>query len=281
MRLPARWPTVQPRVLRARRVLLCCDFDGTLAPIADSPSRARLPAGTKRLLKRLAGLPGLRIALVSGRALADLKRLVGLPHVIYIGNHGLEVNGAGLSFLHPKARRSRHLLHRLSRTLAQTLRTVPGALVEWKGLAVGLHWRNVPRSSQRRFHRLVKEVTAPYTTCGTIRLTRGKRVVEICPQVDWDKGRVLEWLLKHLAGPGHSSTAAILYVGDDQTDEDAFSAANRAGGLSVFVGRRGKQTAAQYWLKDPREVQRWLADFCRARQRLNATEGGSSWTGRM
>ena len=273
--LPAQWSAIRQRVLSAQHVLLCCDFDGTLAPIADHPSRARLPTDTKRLLKQLASLPGLRVALVSSRALADLKRLVGLSRVTYVGNHGLEAKGPGLSFLHPEARRLRHTLHRLSRKLAQALRKIPGASVEWKGLTASLHWRNVPRPAQRRFHRLVKELTAPYTERGTIRLTHGKRVVEIRPQVDWDKGRVLEWLLDHLSEPYRSSAAVVFYVGDDRTDEDAFNAVNRLGGLSIFVGRPSTRTAARYWLKDPHEVQRWLVDLYHARMLLNATEGGS------
>lgn len=273
--LQAWWPTIRQQVLRARLVLLCCDFDGTLAPIADHPSQARLPTDTKRLLEQLASLRGLRVALVSGRALADLKRLVGLSRVTYVGNHGLEAKGPGLSFLHPQARRLRHTLHRLSRKLAQALRKIPGASVEWKGLTASLHWRNVPRPAQRRFHRLVKELTVPYTERGTIRVTRGKRVVEIRPRVDWDKGRVLEWLLNRLSGRHRSWKACVLYVGDDRTDEDAFKIVNHLGGLSVLVGRQSTRTAARYWLKDPHEVQRWLADLCHARTLLNATEGGA------
>jgi len=212
---------------------------------------------------------------ISGRSLADVKRRVGLSRMIYVGNHGLEVEGPGLSFLHPQARRRRHTLHRLSRKLAQALRQIPGALVEWKGLTVGLHWRNIPRSAQRRFHHLVKELIASDAERGTIRLTRGKRVVEIRPQVDWDKGRALAWLLHRLSKRHRLSSAGVCYVGDDRTDEDAFGVVNRLGGLSVFVGRQSTRTAARYWLKDSHEVQRWIEKLCRIRRLLNATEGGS------
>jgi len=257
--LQAWWPTIQQRVVSARHVMLCCDFDGTLAPIVDHPSRARLPIDTKRLLKRLVDLPRVRVVLVSGRALRDLKRMVGLRGLYYIGNHGLELQGPTLRYVNPIAQARRPLLKRIARRLKAALRPIPGAWVEEKGLTLSVHWRAVPRSAQRTFHQLLKTVTAPYLKRGVMRLTRGKRVVEIRPAVDWNKGMVVDWLLTRIAGRHASTRHWIMYLGDDQTDEDAFRMVNRLGGTSVFVGDPRRRTAARFWLKDPQAVHSWLA----------------------
>ena len=91
------------RLARAESVLLCLDFDGTLAPIVDEPMLAMLPAAMRQTLNELAALENVTIAIVSGRALGDVKGRVGMPGLIYAGNHGLEIEGPGLSFEHPVA----------------------------------------------------------------------------------------------------------------------------------------------------------------------------------
>lgn len=263
--LRIRWPVIRRRVLNARHVMLCCDFDGTLAPIVEHPSRARLPAGTKRLLRRLVGLPGLWVALVSGRALHDLKRMVGIRGLYYIGNHGLELEGPDFCYVNPVARASRLLLKNISGELKVALRSIPGAWVERKDLSFSIHWRNVPKTAHRTFHRVVAQCTDPYLGQRAIQRTTGKRVIEIRPSVKWDKGTIITWLLSRLREHHEHSKPLVLYFGDDQTDEAAFRATNRLWGLSVFVGPRRHPTAARYRLNNPREVHRWLAELLRLR----------------
>lgn len=260
------------RIASVKLLLLFLDYDGTLTPITHHPSRAHLPADTKRLLQRLVSLPGLWIALVSGRALRDLKRMVGVRGLYYIGNHGLELQGPHLRYVNPVAQARRPLLKRIAGKLRAALQPIPGAWVEEKGFTFSVHWRAVPRSAQRTFHQLLKALTAPYLKPGGIRLTRGKRVVEIRPAVDWDKGIVVDWLLKRLAGRDASTRHWITYLGDDQTDEDAFRVVNRLGGTSVFVGDPRRRTGARYWLKDPQAVHSWLAELERWK-RWNSSKG--------
>lgn len=252
--------------------LLFLDYDGTLTPITDHPLRAHLQADTRRLLQRLVDLSGLWIVLVSGRALPDLKRMVGVQGLYYIGNHGLKLQGPHLRYVNPVAQARRPLLKRIAGKLRVALQPIPGAWVEEKGLTFSVHWRTVPRSAQRTFHQLLKTLTAPYLKRGVIRLTRGKRVVEIRPAVDWDKGVAVDWLLKRIAGRDASTRHWITYLGDDQTDEDAFRIVNRLGGASVFVGDPRRRTAARYWLKDPQAVHSWLAELERWK-RWNSSKG--------
>jgi trehalose-phosphatase len=112
----------------------------------------------------------------------------------------------------------------------------------------------------------------PYEDKRQVRVYRGKAVWEIRPDVRWHKGTAIRWVLRRMNAKHRT---LVICLGDDRTDEDAFSVVNQLGGLSVFVGRQRTRTVARYWLKDPHEVQRWLADLYDARTPLNTTEGGS------
>lgn len=252
------WPLLERQVASAGRVLVVLDYDGTLAPIVDHPSKARLPIATKGLLGRLARQPGVRVALLSGRCLSDLKRLVGVRGLYYGGNHGLELQGPSLRYVNPVARANRPFVKRIADELKIILRSVPGAWVEEKGLTLSVHRRNVPQGASRRFRRLVAQLTAPYVKQGAIRVTRGKRVIEVRPPVDWDKGETVKWLLRRLAARGGVRRTAVICLGDDETDEDAFALVNHAGGISVRVGGPARRTVAEYRLKDAGEVSTWL-----------------------
>lgn len=256
--LGAQWPRLQRKAVSAQRAWLLLDVDGTLVPIADHPSHARLSARTKQLLTKLASRPNISVALISGRALRDLKALVGVAGLYYAGNHGLELQGPKLRYVHPIARKSRPLLRQIARSLKTALRPIPGAWVEEKGLTLSLHWRQIPRSAQDRFKRLVAERLVTYTTHGAIRVTRGKRVIEVRPPVAWNKGDALVWLLRRTSRSPAPTRHFMIYFGDDQTDEDAFRVVNRLGGVTVVVGSPTHRTTAQYRIKDCREVEVWL-----------------------
>lgn len=197
------------------------------------------------------------MALVSGRSLSDLKRIVGIRGLYYVGNHGLELEGPGLRYVNPLAQATRLLLKQIAGELKAALRPIPGAWVEEKGLTFSIHWRNVPRKASRAFHRRVVQCTAPFLARNAIKMTQGKHVIEVRPPVRWHKGKSIAWLLSRLPHDG-GTKPLVVFLGDDRTDEDAFRAANRLRGLSVFVGRPARQSAARYWLKDVREAHAWL-----------------------
>lgn len=263
------WATgasLQRHVTSTKSLFLFLDYDGTLTPIADHPSHARLQAGTKRLLKQSADLPGVWVALVSGRSLSDLKRIVGIRGLYYVGNHGLELEGPSLRYVNPVAQATQPLLTQIAGELKAALRPIPGAWVEEKGLTFSVHWRNVPRTLRRTFHQRLRRYTVPLEAEGLIRLTRGKRVVEARPPVQWGKGEMVTWILRHLIPRRSSAKPLVMYLGDDETDEDAFRVANRCRGLSVFVGRRRSATRARWWVRSSREVREVLARIVEARQ---------------
>jgi len=255
------WPQVAAQRIKDQPLVVLTDYDGTLTPIARTPEQAVLSSGTRSIVQRLSRLPGVWLGVVSGRSLQEIRRLVRVTRMVYVGNHGLELAGHGVSFVHPQAQASRAMLRRLAVRLKRALRGIPGARMEWKGLTISAHWRNVPRSAQGAFHRQMRRLTAADAQEAAIRLTYGKRVVEIRPPVDWDKGKAVEWVLSRLCGSDDARRGVPIYLGDDQTDEEAFQAVNRLGGVSVRVGRPSRRTAATYRLSHPREVYGWLVEL--------------------
>jgi len=250
------WALIERRVARHPRasLLVLADYDGTLTRIRRRPELARLDARTRAALRRLASRPGVRVGVVSGRALATVRRLARVPELIYVGNHGLEAAGLGVAFVHPAAVRARPHLARLARQLERRLRDVPGAWVENKRLSLSLHWRQVPARSTERFRRLAHDTLRPWVRQGVVRVSEGKRVIEARPPVAWNKGHAVAWLARRLRVAG----ARVIYVGDDRTDEDAFRAVNRLQGVSIHVGAASASSAARWRLDRPAQTRALL-----------------------
>lgn len=230
------------------RLLVALDFDGTLAPIARRPEAARLSAATRAALRALAARADVRVAVVSGRALSDLRGKVALERLSYAGNHGLEVWAGGWAWTHPGVRARRGSLRRAARAAGALCRLAPGAWVEAKGATFSVHVRAV--KDPRAENRLRSGLAGAVRRAGGLALRPGKRVYEVRPRLAWDKGRAVELLRRRLA-PG----AACVYVGDDATDEDVFR--RLAGkGLTVKVGPG--RTAAACRVAGPAGVRRLL-----------------------
>jgi len=237
--------------MKAGPVFLFLDFDGTLAPLARTPREAVLPAGLADLLHRLSTLAAVKLAVVSGRRLDDLRQKVGIDGIIYSGNHGLECKGPGIAF-DPGIDES--LLNQLSE-MAQGLRkemaVFKGAEVEDKKYSVSVHYRNVSAADHDALLRAVKAVLMPYQQADGFVLTYGKMVAEIRLNTNWNKGKIVRWLLDRFPG------TAPIYLGDDRTDEDAFAVV-RPLGLAVLVGEGQGDSQADFFLRDPAEVQKFL-----------------------
>jgi len=252
------WDKVAHRLKSANHILLLSDYDGTLTPIVDKPELAVLSQEIKKLLRKLAKNRRYTVGIISGRALADLKSKVDLEDIIYAGNHGLEIEGFGSSFLEPIAEEMRPFLKMLNQALSATLRGIKGAFVEDKGLTVSVHYRLVDDTEEGRVKDTFRKVTDSLHVMGKIKITQGKKVYEIRPPVDWDKGKSIAWLMakcKEFKGRGK---ALPIYLGDDLTDEDGFKVIERNDGISIFVGEESLQSAARYFLKSPEEVTQFL-----------------------
>jgi trehalose 6-phosphate phosphatase len=247
---------VAERIHQAPRCLLCLDFDGTLAPFVPDPGDAFLSPAMDRLLRDLAGHDTLALAIVSGRDRADLQGRVKIPGVIYAGNHGLDISGPGFVYVEPTAASHSEELRGLSQALTSRLQSFGGVLVEYKGLTISVHYRQARESEGEEIRRVVHETLAgashPFV------LGAGDKVHEIRPRVYWNKGTAVSWIRTQLGAPD----TLPIYVGDDTTDEDAFTAI-RDDGIGIKVGA-GAETAARYTVKDATEVLtflQWLAEL--------------------
>lgn len=253
----ASWSSLKRQIASAERLFLFLDYDGTLAPIAEHPSKARLSARTRRLLKEFTHHPGICVALVSGRSLRDLKQMVRLPGLLYIGNHGLELQGPKLRYVHPVARESRPLLQRLARLLKRTLSSIPGAWVEDKGFTLSVHYRSVAPDRLLLVENKFFEVVGPYLEKQQVRVTEGKRVLEVHPAPRWTKGTAIRWFLTRRMASADNKRILPIYIGDDQTDEDAFEVL-KPQGITVRVGSSSRVSQAGYTVKSSQEVQEFL-----------------------
>ena len=227
------------------------DYDGTLTPIVDRPDLAVLSDPMRASVRRLAGL--CTVAIVSGRDREDVAGLVGLDDLAYAGSHGFDISGpGGLRIEHQEGAAFSEAVDRAARRLENALRDIEGALVEPKRFAVAVHYRQVAADDVPAVERAVADVLEAVPE---LRRTEGKKVFELRPRFDWDKGRAVLWLIEAL-GLGRPEVLPI-YLGDDTTDEDAFRAlAGR--GLGILVGPPEGETAADWTLKDPAAVGRFL-----------------------
>lgn len=238
------WLEVEGALRASPGVFLMLDYDGTLTPIASRPEEAVLSGDVRALLRALASSQWVKLAIVSGRPIGQLKELVGVDGVYYAGLHGLEVEGPGLRFKAKGVEEARRVVEDAVRRLSSTLSSVPGAIVEDKGLTVAVHYRLVSRGRVRRVLRAVREVLS---STPQLRPLKGKKVVELLPDVDWDKGRAAQLLLARAGGPNYTP----VYVGDDETDEPAFKALSS--GITVVVGAK-RRTSARFYVKGVDEV---------------------------
>jgi trehalose 6-phosphate phosphatase len=236
---------------RTGRLVLLLDFDGTLAPIVDRPELAAMPDDTRRALERLMAMPRVEVAVVSGRGLADVRERAAIPGIAYAGNHGMEIHGPGVDRIHPEAAAARPVLERAAAGLETAIAAIPGAFVEDKELTLSVHFRLAPRERLGELHEIIHRVVDPLPG---VHVTEGKQVIEVRPNVDWNKGKAVLFLLDQMRPP---SGAPVLYLGDDRTDEDAFRALHEwsGSGEGVLVAEHlPDETAATCWVHDPSEV---------------------------
>ncbi|HLI84390.1 MAG TPA: trehalose-phosphatase [Bryobacteraceae bacterium] len=237
------WPalaSLRRRIAAAERFFLFLDFDGTLAPIVPTPSKAQMPRGLASILGTLcARRDVVAAAVISGRALGDVAARVGLP-VIYAGNHGLEIRGLGLEYAAQVPPQALLQLFDCCELLRARLDRFPGAWIEHKQRTATLHVRHVARFRLPELEDLLGTAMANYPE---LHLRGGKEIFEICPDIPWNKGHAVRWILRQMRGREEDA----ICLGDDISDEDMFRELSR--GITIRVGATA-DSAARYWMAE-------------------------------
>ncbi|MCD6230645.1 MAG: trehalose-phosphatase [Dehalococcoidia bacterium] len=244
------------KITGAGHILLLSDYDGTLTPIVEKPELASLSHKMISCLYSLSNNPNITLGIISGRKLTDIRKKVNLSNIIYSGNHGLEIQGAGIQFVCPTANHSKQLLHSLYQQLDKRLTTINGARTEDKELSLTLHYRLVPKEELPTLEQTFRQITEPYLTSGKVIVTSSKKAYEIRPVVDWNKGKAITFIAQNL---WPEKKPLIIFLGDDVTDNDGFNTTNDNKGISIYVGKNPSDTIAQYFLRSTDEVYRFLS----------------------
>ncbi|WOK92160.1 putative trehalose-phosphate phosphatase 6 [Canna indica] len=264
MRYPSALSMIEQIVSasKGKRIVMFLDYDGTLSPIVDDPDSAFMSNAMRAAVKNVARY--FPTAIISGRCLEKVINFVRLTDLYYAGSHGLDIKGPEKP-RHVKAKAQPVLfqpaceflptMDAVYRALFERTKSTPGARVENNKFCVSVHFRCVDEKSWSALFEQVRSVLKEYPK---LRLTQGRKVLEIRPTLRWDKGKALEFLLESLGFANHKDVMPV-YIGDDRTDEDAFKVLRERGqGFGILVSKFPKETNATYSLKEPSEVKDFL-----------------------
>ncbi len=222
------------------------DFDGTLVELASTPDKVKFKPITKYILENLANI--FPVGIISGRCLSDLQKMIAIDGIFYAGNHGVEVEGPGLSFIEPNTSKFRYLILNLLDELKAKLRSY-NPLIEDKIYAIGIHYRTIDPLRVNDFLSEVTKILEIPLNKNEIKILNGKKVIEVKPPVEWNKGNSVKIILKHLR-----NDYIPFYFGDDLTDEFAFETVNELNGTSVLISNGNSPTIAKFILNSSHEL---------------------------
>ena len=234
-----------------RHLLVLCDFDGTLVEFQPDPAAVWLPVHRRLLLRELMARPATTLGLVSGRRLDDVRARAGLGSDVYAaGLHGLEIEGGGAVFVHPQLTGTRALVRGMTVSLAAAIDGHPGAFIEDKELSLAVHYRDVPESQHEDVISAFDLITRSVIETGRLRVMHGACVLELLPDIPWNKGDAVRWIAEHAAG--RLGRVFPVYFGDDVTDEDALRAVAKQG---LGIASSARVTSGEYLVDGPAGVE--------------------------
>ncbi|XP_031130441.1 probable trehalose-phosphate phosphatase 4 [Ipomoea triloba] len=245
---------------KGKKIAMFLDYDGTLSPIVEDPDKAFMAPEMRDVVRNVSKY--FPTAIVSGRCRAKVYNFVKLSQLYYAGSHGMDIKGptkgnlkGNQAVLCQPAREFLPMIEEVYKVLLEKTKSVPGAKVENNKFCLSVHYRCVEEKRWDELGEMVKSVIKEYPE---LRLSQGRKVLEIRPTIKWDKGKALEFLLEAL-GFANSNDVLPVYIGDDRTDEDAFKVLRERGqGFGILVSKAPKETDASYSLKDPSEVMYFL-----------------------
>lgn len=234
-------------IQRHGRGVLLFDYDGTLAPLADLPPQARMSPQMRRAIGRLLDRPSLALGVLSGRAVSDLRQMLGIHGLYLAGLCGLEMDFCGNQYSHPEAQQGYRLIEKVLRELLVPLGKWHEAWVENKGLGLTVHYRRVPSDDHAALLARVERILARFR--GSIRTTSGPLAIEVLPEFGGTKGTAVREILKRLP----YRKPFVLFAGDSENDVEAFAEVSSLGGMTIGVGEDSPD-GPQYRLEAPSDL---------------------------
>jgi trehalose-phosphatase len=208
----------------------------------------------KKILEKLVDI--YTVSIVSGRSTDDVRSKVKIDNIYYAGSHGFEiVQPDGKTIINEEANLLRKIKNEVQEKLKKMTEHIEGALIEDVKYTASCHYRLVSEENVNEFKNIVKETVSGYPD---LKITEGKKVLEIRPNIDWDKGKAVKWILNALKFDPRENCA--IYIGDDTTDEDAFGVLED-NGFGILVSEKIRPTKAKYNVKTVDEVKDVLSYF--------------------
>ncbi|EPS68990.1 hypothetical protein M569_05778, partial [Genlisea aurea] len=255
---------------KGKQIVMFLDYDGTLSPIVEDPDQAFMSESMRATVRKLARY--FPTAIVSGRCRDKVYNFVRLAELYYAGSHGMDIKGPSKGYKNKKetqgvlfqpASEYLPMIDQVYNALLEVVKSTPGAKVENNKFCVSVHFRCV---DEKKWSELAKQVGTVLEAYPSLRVTQGRKVLEIRPTIKWDKGKALEFLLESL-GYGNNDDVFPIYMGDDRTDEDAFKVLRERGqGFGILVSKAPKETYASYSLREPSEVMAFLRRLVESRR---------------
>lgn len=253
---------------KGKQIVMFLDYDGTLSPIVEDPDRAFMSESMRATVRKLARC--FPTAIVSGRCGDKVYNFVRLAELYYAGSHGMDIRGPSKAsknqivdvhaVLCQPASEFLPMIDEVYKALVETTKSTQGAKVENNKFCVSVHFRCV---DEKKWSEMFQQVNSVLEEYPKLRLTQGRKVLEIRPIIKWDKGKALEFLLESL-GYSNCNDVFPVYIGDDRTDEDAFKVLRERGqGFGILVSKISKETNASYYLQEPSEVMEFLQRLVR------------------
>ncbi|KAK4571313.1 hypothetical protein RGQ29_029924 [Quercus rubra] len=273
------------KATKGKRIVVFLDYDGTLSPIVNDPDLAFMSEKMRKAVCKVA--KKFPTAIISGRCRDKVKDFVKLSNVYYAGSHGMDImappravkssdgknhniapDKKGGEVLFQPAKKFMPAIQKIYRILEEKTKTIQGARVEDNRFCISVHYRQVREEDYGMLEETVKSVVETYQE---FHVTEGKKVLEVRPSIEWNKGHALEYLLDTLGFSNSSTDVLPFYIGDDRSDEDAFKVIRSRGhGYPIIVSSIPKDTGALYSLCDPSEVLTFLEKLAGRREKSSS-----------
>jgi trehalose 6-phosphate phosphatase len=234
-----------------KEIIVFLDYDGTLAPIVARPEMAYMSEEAREAVEKVA--EKYTTAIISGRAKWNVKKFVQLDNLYYAGSHGFDIDGPqGINY--QIATDYIPVLKQACEQIEKQVCDINGVIVENNLFSLSIHYRLVSDTNDvQRVHDIVEQIVDSNETYqNMLRITHGKKVIEVRAKYDWHKGKAVLHLLDRMEMQDPNKVFAI-YIGDDKTDEDAFRALKESKlGVGIVVASKEEphtdMTSAKYYL---------------------------------